>query len=139
MAAFEKPLRVHFHQGDPAGVLFYGRVFELIEVAYEDMCRAAGVDIDALMHQHLYTTPVVRVEVDYLKPIKVGEEVTVRAAVERVGTSSITMHYTLLDAEHAIRAEARVVHVLVDAQTWSAVAIPDDVRAAYLRFAESES
>jgi YbgC/YbaW family acyl-CoA thioester hydrolase len=137
MAAFERPLRVHFHQGDPAGVLFYGRVFELIEVAYEDMCRAAGVDIDALMHQHLYTTPVARVEVDYFQPIRVGEEVTVRAAVERVGTSSITMHYTLLGAEGDLRAEARVVHVLVDARTWNAVTVPEDVRAAYLHFAES--
>ena len=35
--AFEHRHRVRFHQSDPAGVLFFGRVFELAESTYEEL------------------------------------------------------------------------------------------------------
>jgi YbgC/YbaW family acyl-CoA thioester hydrolase len=132
--AFAHRLRVRFHQADPAGVLFFGRVFELVQATYEDMCRAAGIDIEGFMHQRIYTTPIVRVEADYHQPIRVGEEVIVEAAVARLGSSSIHMRYTIAGDDGQVRVKARVVHVFVDADTWQAVAIPDDVRSAYRRF-----
>ena len=135
---FEHTLRVRFHQSDPAGVLFYGRVFELVQATYEDLCRAAGIDIDALLQQHVYTTPVVHVEVDYRAPIVVGEEVVVRAVVERLGTASITIAYTLLGRTGDVRATVRVVHVYVDAKTWQATPIPDDLRGRLARFRAAE-
>lgn len=133
--AFEHTLRIRFHQCDPAGVLFFGRVFELVQATYEDLCRAAGIDIQGLMDQHIYTTPIVRVEANYLQPVLVGEEVTVRAAIERVGDTSIHLSYTISGEDGTPRIAAKVVHVFVDADSWNKVTIPEDVRAAYLRFA----
>jgi acyl-CoA thioesterase FadM len=81
----------------------------------------------------------VRVEADYIGPVMVGEEVTVRAVIERVGDTSIRLAYTILGEDGTTRVAAKVVHVFVDADTWNKVTIPDDVRAAYLRFAEAEA
>ncbi|MFN2114679.1 MAG: acyl-CoA thioesterase [Anaerolineae bacterium] len=133
--AFEHLQRIRFHQCDPAGVLFYGRVFEVVESAYEELCRAAGLDIQALMDQEVHTTPIVRAEADYLSPVRVGEEVTVRAVVERLGGSSIHIAYSIVGADGTERIRAKVVHVFVAADGWSTTEIPPDVRAAYLRFA----
>lgn len=126
--AFEHKLRVRFHQCDPAGVLFFGRVFELVQATYEDLCRSVGIDIDALLRQHVYSTPIVRVEADYRRPISVGEEVTVRATIERIGETSVTLAYAILGPEGDERVRTRVVHVWIDVDTWNKVAIPDDAR-----------
>jgi 4-hydroxybenzoyl-CoA thioesterase len=126
---FEHAIRVRFHQADPAGVLFYGRLFELVEETYEELCRAAGLDIDAMMQLRGSTTPVVHLEADFRTPIAVGETVVVRAVVERVGSTSITVGYTLVGSGGEVRATARIVHVHVDAATWRTTPIPDDVRA----------
>jgi acyl-CoA thioester hydrolase len=115
--------------------LFFGRVFELVQATYEDMCRAAGIDIQGLMDQHIYSSPIVRVEADFLQPVLVGEEVTVRAVIDRVGDTSVHLSYLIMGEDGSARVRAKVVHVFVDADTWDKVTIPDDVRAAYMRFA----
>jgi len=131
--AFEHTLRVRFHQADPAGVLFYGRLFELVEETYEAFCRAAGLDIDALMRQEGLTTPVVRASADFTRPMRVGEQVTVRLTVARLGNASFTLDYDFLCANGEPRAKARVVHVFVDATCWRKHVIPDDVRERLAR------
>jgi len=134
---FEHRQRVRFHQSDPAGVLFFGRVFELVQATYEDLCRTAGIDIDGLMRQSTHTTPVIHAEADYRRAIRVGEEVVVRAEIERLGTTSITLLYNVVGLDGESRATVRVVHVFVDADTWRKVAIPADVRNRLVPFATS--
>lgn len=135
---FEHLHRVRFHQSDPAGVLFFGRVFELVESTYEELCRAAGIDIDALLKQHVYTTPIVHAEADYHAPIVVGEEVTIQALVDRIGKSSIHLVYRIVGPSGDLRVTVRVVHVHVDARTWDTAPIPDDMRTRLEQFSGSK-
>jgi YbgC/YbaW family acyl-CoA thioester hydrolase len=132
---FEQPLRVRFHQADPAGVLFYGRVFELVEETYEAFCQAIGLDIDAMMRMVGLTTPVVHGEVDFREPLAVGESLVVRVGVAHVGGSSYTLVYSLVGHHGRVSATAKVTHVVVDAPTWSKQPIPDDLRARLAPYA----
>lgn len=126
-------LTVRFHLADPAGVLFYGRVFELVQEAYEAFCRENGLAIDAWMRLDGETTPVAHVEADYRAPMRVGERLTAVVTVSRVGRSSFTMSYAFCGPEGDVRATASVVHVHVDAATWAKVPIPGDLRAVLER------
>jgi acyl-CoA thioesterase FadM len=109
-------------------VLFYGRVFELVEETYEVFLRAIGFDVDAAMRLEGLTTPVVHADADFARPIRVGDEITVRLAVSRIGASSFTMEYAFLGADGVTSATARVTHVAIEAPDWRARPLPDDLR-----------
>jgi len=53
---------------------------------------------------------VARAEIDYRRPIHLGEEVRVGARVVRVGRTSFAMDYRV-EAAGELAAEARTVHV----------------------------
>lgn len=128
-APFEHTVRIRFYQADPAAVLFYGRIFELVQETFEELLRATGLDVDGWLNLRTFATPIVHAEADYRRPIQVGEAVTVHAVIEHIGTSSLAMAYTVLGPQGDLRATARVVHVFVDGRSFTKTAIPDEVRA----------
>jgi YbgC/YbaW family acyl-CoA thioester hydrolase len=132
---FRHTARIRFHQADPAGVLFYGRVFELVNEAYEELVRAAGFVYDDHFGMQDYATPVVHVEADYRRPMPAGAQVTVELTVSRIGRSSFTLAFTIQDAAGAVCAEGTVVHTFVRADTFSTIEIPPEVRAALAGYA----
>jgi len=129
-AQFEFPTHVRFHQADPAGVLFFGRVFELVSDAYEELIRAAGLPYEDYFTIRKYATPVVHAEVDYERPLRVGDEVVVRLEIERIGRSSLGFAFEILGPERDVRARGHVVHVFVDAQAFTTIPVPPTVRTA---------
>ena len=114
---FEYTTQVRFHQADPAGVLFYGRVFELVNDAYEALVHAAGLGYDDHFGLRGYATPVVHVAADYRRPMAAGETLTVALDVARLGYSSLTLHFTVTGADGMERAIGEVVHAFVDVRT----------------------
>jgi len=134
--ALEHSARVRFHQADPAGLLFFGRFFELVNDAYEDLIRAAGPAFDGLVGLKRYATPVVHAEADYYRPIRLGESVTVRLTIERIGRTSVTYDFEVVGPDGDRRAHGRVVHVLVDSATLTKLPIGEEMRQALLDVAE---
>jgi YbgC/YbaW family acyl-CoA thioester hydrolase len=128
-APFSYTTRVRFHQADPAGVLFYGRVFELVNDAYEELVRAAGFHFDDHFGMTDYATPVVHIEADYRQPMAAGEAVTIELAVSRLGRSSFTLAFTVRGPDDGARATGSVVHAFVRADSFTTIEIPAAVRA----------
>lgn len=127
-APFEHTARIHFYQADPATVLFYGRLFELVQDTFEELLRSAGVDVDDLLALRSFATPIVHAEADYFRPIFAGEAVTVRGVIEHLGESSFTLSYSVFGHAGDLRATARVVHVCVDRRAFTKIRIPEAVR-----------
>ncbi len=119
--AFEHRTRVRFHQADPAGVLFFGRLFELISDAYEEFVEAAGG----------MTTPIVHLEADYRQAVRVGESVSVRLRLERLGHSSMTYGFEVMGPDGSLRASGRVVHTFVRLPDFAKIPMPDHARRAF--------
>jgi YbgC/YbaW family acyl-CoA thioester hydrolase len=127
---FVHPVQPTFYQADPAGVLFYGRIFELFHQAYAALVVRAGVPYQRHFGIGEYATPIVHAEADYRRPIRPGETLEVRLTVERLGESSITLAFEIVDAGGDIRATGREVHVTVDAHTFGTRPMPAELRAA---------
>ncbi|GEO93744.1 acyl-CoA thioesterase [Kocuria flava] len=72
---------------------------------------------------------VVSLNLDYLRPIDHGPELTARVWVSRLGRSSYTVAYELLQYGQ-VAARARTVLVQMDPATGRSVPLPDTVRAA---------
>jgi YbgC/YbaW family acyl-CoA thioester hydrolase len=134
-APFAHTVRLRFHQADPAGVLFYGRVYELVNDAYEELVRDAGFEYDDHFGLTDYATPVVHVEADYKRPMLPGEVLTVELAITRLGRSSFTLAFTVVGPDRQMRATGNIVHAFVNAETFNTIEIPDHVRTALERYA----
>lgn len=132
--AFRHPVKIRFYQADPAGILYFGRIFELVGDAFEELMRAAGIDMDALLRHDTLATPIVHAEADFSGPMRVGEELWVAALVERIGASSASMIYRVEGKDGSLRATANVIHVWVGARTWRKVEVPAEVRAKLERY-----
>lgn len=100
-APFEVALRVHFHQADPAGVLFFGRAAELLNTAYERLVESHGLSWPEHFGPGAHATPIVRLETDYHKPIRAGERVLARVETVRIGRRSFSLRFALLGAGDA--------------------------------------
>lgn len=72
---------------------------------------------------------VVSLNLDYLRSIDHGPELTARVWVSRLGRSSYTVAYELLQYGQ-VAARARTVLVQMDPVTGRSVPLPDSVRAA---------
>ena len=119
---------VRLHHTDAAGVLFYGRLFELVQEAFEAALAAGGLPLSDLLRDGRFRLPVVRAEADYRAPVRVGDVLEVRVAFT-AGDRSLRVIAEIADGAGRPVGAAHVVHAAVDRVTGAAVPLPDAVRA----------
>ncbi|MDE0222825.1 MAG: acyl-CoA thioesterase [Spirochaetaceae bacterium] len=119
---------VRLHHTDAAGVLFYGRLFELVQEAFEEALRAGGLPLGKLLRDGGFRLPVVHAEADYTAPVRAGDLLEVRLTFAP-GDRSLRVGADFVDPAGRTVAAARVVHAAVSAATGTAVPLPDAVRA----------
>ncbi len=127
---FTHATAVRLYHTDAAGRLFFGHAFFLAHDAFEAFAARAGLGIDRLLATACYLLPIVHAEADFANPMGVDDRVTVRMTCERVGESSFTLDYRIMDGEGREACRARIVHAAIDKATGGTVPVPDEVRAA---------
>jgi acyl-CoA thioester hydrolase len=132
---FVHRLRVRFHECDPQGVVFNAHYFSYFDVALTEMWRAAFGSYTSVVQGG---TDVVVVEAGarFRAPARFDEEVDVELAIERLGTTSMTMAATVR-RDGQVLVEGRMVHVFVDPATMAKKEIPADVRSGLAPYASA--
>lgn len=125
---FETRMKVRFADVDPAGIVFYPRYFEMLNAAVEDWFdQGLGLDFKSMhLEQHL-GVPTVKLEVAFVSPSELGDELTVEIRAKEIGRSSCSIQ-ALFTGDGRERLRADVVLVCMDLQAKRAVAWPEDVR-----------
>ncbi len=136
--SFSFTTAVRFQDIDPAGVLFFGRIYDYLHLAYEEFWASGGVDRAWFFAGAPFLVPIAHSEADYKAPIRHGESITVAIEVERVGRASFTLRYRVTGPGGAedLRALARTVHAFTTRAEGGGLkptAIPDDLRVLLLR------
>ena len=128
MFRYERPVR--FAEVDAARIVFFARYLDFCHDALEALFAALPGGYPHLIVGRGLGIPSVRVEADYLAPLRYGDTALIDVAVERIGGRSVTFVHALTRAADGVRCAAiRQVVVLCRLDTLSAVDIPDDVRA----------
>ena len=113
---------------DATGVLYFSEQFKFALETFEEFLKERGFSWRELMASP-FLLPVVHAEADYIAPLMVGDEMEIRLKVAKVGTSSITLHYSIRDRKrHCEVGKVEIVHVVVDKVTRTSVPIPDFLR-----------
>lgn len=106
---FEHTLRVRFQDCDPAGIAFFGKLFEYCHEAFEDFLRSRGAPLDELLRSGL-AAPIVHVDADFKKPLRHGDLVRVRIALGKLSARSFRLEYELLNDSGTLLARVALVH-----------------------------
>ena len=131
MFTFKK--KINFYDCDPAGILFYGRVYELCHAAYEAMIESFNLVEDYWTNEN-YIVPIISSEASYHKPIKYGEEVTAEIIVTQLKSSSFELEYECKNSKGEKCVKVKTVHVLVDKKTWKKVGMSSELKEGLVKY-----
>lgn len=134
VATLEIKRFVQLHDTDAAGILFFARQFYFAHDAYEELLRHWGVSIAQVLRDEPYIVPIVHAESQYLKPLTVGDEITIAVQVASIGESSFVLEYELLGRDGQPIGKAKTVHVAIDKSTQEKIALPEHLRKRLEKF-----
>ena len=120
--------RIKLHETDAAGLLFFSNQFKIIHDAYETLLEKAGYGFAELIRRKDFFLPIVHAEADYKVPLFAGDTIEVQVVVEKIGHTSFTLSYKLLNAARRTVGTGATVHVTVDKKTQQKIPIPPDFR-----------
>jgi acyl-CoA thioesterase FadM len=119
---------IRFSDADPAGILFFGRLFELSHAALESFVVASGIGWQDWYASPTWAVPIVCAKADYKLPLKTGATVVVDVLVTKVGRSSCSFEF-VFKCEEIVHAVATTTHVFVSKDGFSSLPIPESIRA----------
>lgn len=117
--------RVNFFDADPAGIMFFGKIFEFCHSAYEEWVAGFNLSEDYFNHP-LYAIPLIHTEADFFKPIKPGETITIEIEIEKIGTNSFTLNYNILNNNRLKTVIVKTAHVFVKKENFTKCPIPEE-------------
>lgn len=121
------PVRIYYEDTDLAGIVYYANYLKFIERGRSEWIAALGVDQMALRAVEGIVFAVRRVEADYLRPGRFGDDLVVTTDLLELGGSRIELRQEVWRGEERLFTAAVTLVCLHD--TGRAARIPTQVRA----------
>ena len=92
MLVNRRTVRIEWGDCDPAGIVYYPRYFEMINLTIEEWFRAGlGWDFHRMHEIDDRGVPTARIEVEFKAPSRLGDVLDWSLTVKRIGTSSLDL------------------------------------------------
>ena len=124
---FQFKRRINFFDCDPAGILFYGRIYEICHEAYEAMIESFNLRESYWTNEN-FIVPIIHSEAKYRKPLRAGETVEIEITVTILKESSFELTYLFKNRKGEITNNVRTVHVFVNKADWKKMKITDEIK-----------
>lgn len=123
--------RIRYSDADAQRIVFNANYSVYLDDTLTDYLDAAGLGIDE-MPARGYEIVLRRMELDFLGSARIGDEICVGMRFVRFGKTSMTARGQVwIDGNpEAPLVEVTAIHVMVDAEHFQPVPIPDFVREA---------
>lgn len=121
-AIFNWPVRVYWEDTDAGGVVYYANYLKFMERARSEWLRALGFDQSRLRDELGLVFVVHKVLIEYLKPARFDDLLTVTARLEQANRASLVMRQTI--ERDGLLGRAEVTLACVQAQTFKPARIP---------------
>ena len=147
MADFCWPVRVYYEDTDNGGVVYYANYLKFMERARTEWLRARGVEQDLLAENEGLIFAVRSAQLDYLKPGRFNQLLSVSVKVAECGKASLTFDQTVRVATEnnlttnlttegeesgLLLCQGKIKIACLDASTLKPRAIPTPIRQEIL-------
>ena len=134
--AFTIPVRIYYEDTDAGGVVYYANYLKFLERCRTEWLRAIGHDQADLLRDPGIAFVVRSVELEYLKPARLDEQLSVDLRIEKITRSQLFFQQRIRRAnprakdgwDELLRGAIQVV--CVNAAAMKIVSIPEGLRAA---------
>jgi 4-hydroxybenzoyl-CoA thioesterase len=123
-------IRVAFGDTDPAGLVYYPNLLHYCHLAMEHFfAERCGIPYSDLIAKERIGFPTVKIEAEFLTPLIYGDDANIAVDVAAIGTSSLTLVYTIQRVrDQIVCARVEQVHVAISLQTKKSQPIPSYLR-----------
>ncbi|MBD2113389.1 MULTISPECIES: acyl-CoA thioesterase [Cyanophyceae] len=118
--------QVRFHETDGAGVVYFANELVMCHAAYEASLEAAGLDVGAFFRAETLAYPIVHTSMDYRRPLRCGDRVTIHLTPTRLDDSSFEIQYQLTLEDTAV-AQAITRHVCIEVANRRRSSLPTEI------------
>lgn len=120
---FRLPIRVYYEDTDAAGVVYYASYLRFMERARAEWLETFGADLRGLEREHRVAFVVHRVEIEYVRPARLGDRLEVFVRLAERGRSRLVLEQPI---EHRgeVLTRARVTLACLDPVKWRPARIP---------------
>ena len=122
----EIEVRVRYAETDQMGVVYHGNYAQYFEMGRVEWLRALGLSY-AFMEQNGIMLPVVSLTLNYKKPARYDDLLTVRTILKKQESVKIEFDYEIFNEEGKLLTTGNSVLVFVDMKTGRPVLPPDYV------------
>lgn len=137
-ALFVQRRAARFQEIDAAGIVFFARLFDWFHDAYFAFLEGEGGRLPEVMVARPWIAPLRRVDAEFLRPIRFGDEVEVAIVALRLDGSELRTGYRIAPAGGGKPlALGRITAVFVDGQSFKRIEPPEFIRAAAARLARA--
>ncbi len=120
-------VRVYYEDTDLAGIVYYANYLKFIERARSEWVASLGIDQMALRAAQGVVFAVRRVEADYLRPARFGDDLVVETVLQSIGGARLVLEQVI--TRRAERVFVALVTLVCLTEDGHAARVPADVRA----------
>lgn len=121
-------VRVYYEDTDTAGVVYYANYLKFAERARTEFLREAGFEQSDLLEQEKIGFVVRRCIVDYLKPAKLDDHLTIHTRIHDINNVSVAMHQVVKrDDDILVTLDVKLAVV---GENMQLARLPDAIRTA---------
>ena len=125
MNEFSWTIRVYYEDTDLGGVVYYANYLKFMERARTEWLRAAGFEQDELITKEDVLFAVRHVDVEYIKPARFNDALTVSVKPSELGRASITLIQEVTKTyETEVLCKGKIKIASLKASTFRPCAIP---------------
>lgn len=135
MNPFTREIIVRFGHCDAAGIMFYPRFFALVNETVEDWFASLAFDFKTLHVDQHKGVPTVRLESEFVAPVRMGDVLKQSLGVQALGNASLELKHLAVVGDRAVARFDQTL-VFTDLNAMKAEPWPADLRAAIAEFAE---
>ena len=128
--------RIYLADTDAAGVVYFAKGLEICHQAYEESLAEAGISLNQTIREGKTALPIVHAEIDFLRPIFLGDKIQVSLTASLVNNSEFAIAYQITPVGNLeqILVKAQTKHVCIDPQRRKRMDLPSTMLEWVNRF-----
>jgi acyl-CoA thioester hydrolase len=126
---FVWPVRVYYEDTDAGGVVYYANYLKFMERARTEWLRALGFEQDRLRREEGVVFAVRQIAVDYMKPARFNQSLTVSVRLTKFNSASLYLEHTLVNEVGEPICQGNVKIACLDIDSFRPKPIPKSILA----------
>ncbi len=122
---FSRKKKIYFDQIDAGGIIYFAELFKLFHQVYEEFLNSLNTKENYFKSRD-FILPIIHSEADYIKPVKLHDDLEISVSVTQLRESSFELSY-FGKCSGNLMAKGKTVHVLVNRNNFEKVKLHKDL------------